>query len=353
MNSVNETISTQAAKGPAARSSRSPRHQPEQEKPAADWNQVTEIARRHLHHFVTLEPKVLQGNDLDAIHDFRVASRRLQQILDLLYPTPRPKRIRKLRRVIRRSRRLLSTVRNCDVLIQLVDAALARKNLGQRESWRAFKEHLVSLRSESFPVAVDKLSKLNLSAFYLSLQEYLDATPQASGDTQEPISDQSPTPNVKGPGEFPRNVARALQEIWDALAAQVASAGDAGAAPSLHAVRIAAKRLRYLVEVIRDLGAPQSEKILHQLRRLQQLLGDWHDLEVMEEMMAEMVARPAFLRSNLDLAMKMERLMLKNQKRKTVCENKYFQATSDSGAWSRLEKRVSELCSNQEIGNTE
>ena len=349
---MKETTSTQAVTGTAARPARSLRHQPEQEKPAADWNQVRDIARRRLHHFVSLEPRVLQGNDVGAIHDFRVASRRLQQIVDLLYPTPRPKRIRKLRRVIRRSRRLLSTVRNCDVLIQLVDDTLAKKNVGQRESWRAFKEHLEGLRSESFPVAVDKLSKLNLSAFYVSLQDYLDATPMAPGDSQDAVSDQSPPVNGMESGKIQEKVVRALQRIWDALAAQVASAREVGGARSLHAVRIAAKRLRYLVEVIRDLGAPDSEKVLQQLRRLQQLLGDWHDLEIMEQMMAEMVARPEFLRSNLDLAMKIERLMLRNQKRKTVYEKKYFQATADSGAWSKLEKRVSDLSSSPAVGDS-
>jgi len=64
---------------------------------------------------------VLRGDDPDAIHDMRVASRRLQQILDLLYPKPRPQKIRKLWRTIRRDRTIFSSVRNCDVLLERGD----------------------------------------------------------------------------------------------------------------------------------------------------------------------------------------------------------------------------------------
>ena len=98
-------------------------------KPILGWQRVPELARRQLDILISLQPKVLRGDDPDAIHDMRVASRRLQQILDLLYPKPRPQKIRKLRRIIRRARTTLSGVRNCDVLLQRVEKLLARKRL--------------------------------------------------------------------------------------------------------------------------------------------------------------------------------------------------------------------------------
>ena len=80
------------------------------------WKRVRQLALKQLNRFMTLEPKVLRGDDPDAIHDMRVASRRLQQILDLMYPKPRAREIRGLRRKIRRSRRRLSGGRNRDVM---------------------------------------------------------------------------------------------------------------------------------------------------------------------------------------------------------------------------------------------
>src|SRR5581483_9306293 len=63
---------------------------------------VRDLALKQLNRLVSLEAKVLKGDDADAIHDIRVATRRLQQVLDLLYPVPRPEAVRRVRRQIRR-----------------------------------------------------------------------------------------------------------------------------------------------------------------------------------------------------------------------------------------------------------
>src|SRR5438128_2359909 len=60
--------------------------------PGSDWTKVRKLALEQMNRFISLEPKVLKGNKPNAIHDMRVASRRLQQLLDLLYPAP-PKEI--------------------------------------------------------------------------------------------------------------------------------------------------------------------------------------------------------------------------------------------------------------------
>ena len=86
--------------------------------PTNEWSKVRKLALRHLNRFVSLEAKVLKGDDPDAIHDMRVASRRLQQVLDLIFPKPLPREARRLRRKIRRCRRALGDLRNCDVLLQ-------------------------------------------------------------------------------------------------------------------------------------------------------------------------------------------------------------------------------------------
>ncbi|HEV2246676.1 MAG TPA: hypothetical protein VGW37_08470, partial [Terriglobia bacterium] len=49
-----------------------------------EWARVFELARRHLDRCVSLEPKVLHGDDPTAIQGLRVATRRLQQVIDLI-----------------------------------------------------------------------------------------------------------------------------------------------------------------------------------------------------------------------------------------------------------------------------
>ena len=315
------------------------------EKQRSGWEEVLDVARQHLKRFIGLEPKVLQGDDPEAIHDFRVASRRLQQVLDLLYPKPRPKKIRKLRRVIQRCRQAFSTVRNCDVLIQRVNGSLACKRTGQRESWMAFREHLETRRLDAFQQAVGKLSRLNLSDFYVRLQGCLNAPPHSLSNPGGTVSDESQPGYGVEVGTLEDRLVRELQLTWEAFDTRVSHSQKERDPDSLHAVRIAAKRLRYLIEVIGELGVADTKKILSRLRRLQQHLGDWHDLEVIEQMMAEMLARPRFLRSNINLAIKMRRLMLKNQKSKTIYEKKYFDSAIISSGCSELKAWVIKVAS--------
>src|SRR5882724_2636625 len=70
--------------------------QPATEQTSPAWNLLLDLARQRLNQFVALEAKVLRGDDSEAIHDFRVSSRRLDQILAVLFFKPRPKKMRKL-----------------------------------------------------------------------------------------------------------------------------------------------------------------------------------------------------------------------------------------------------------------
>lgn len=316
------------------------------ERQKAVWTEVSEVARQHFKKFVSLEPKVLQGDDTAAIHDFRVASRRLQQVLDLLYPKPRPKKIRKLRRTVQRCRQVFSTVRNCDVLIDRVNGCLARSRTSQPEAWIALKQYLETRRSDAFQRAVRKLSGFNLSHSYVQLQGFMDGPPDTVIDAG--TSGPDPADSGKGTevGTLDGRLWRELGLKWEEFEAHISRSQNEHAPEALHAVRIAVKRLRYLIEVIDELGLRKTKKPLLLLRHLQRDLGDWHDLEVLEQMMAEMIARPQFLRSNIDLAIKIERLMLKNQKSKALDDQRLLYSRTIIRCRSELQAWVSESVSN-------
>jgi CHAD domain-containing protein len=296
--------------------------------PANEWSKVRKLALRHLNRFVSLEAKVLKGDDPDAIHDMRVASRRLQQVLDLIFPKPLPREIRRLRRKIRRCRRVLGDVRNCDVLLQQVAGRLARHRCSDRESWTAVKQHLQERRSQSFARAIRKLSKVNLAVFYMRAKEILDRlrpTPE-----RDRVSSPLAQPEGLALEPFPARLAQALAGVWSEFEKQVAASHRERTAPSIHAARISAKRLRYLLEVVNQFGIPGSAGALAWLRKIQQHLGDWHDMEVLEEMIIEMMAKPEFLRDQLPLALATGKLILRNRAIKRGFREKYFQMTLES-----------------------
>jgi CHAD domain-containing protein len=305
-----------------------------------EWEKVHQLALKSLDRFMSLEPKVLQGDDREAVHDMRVASRRLQQILDLIYPAP-PKAIRRLRRKIRCSRGALSGVRNCDVQLDRVETVLGNKRVAHRQAWEAVKEYLRERRAEAFDKALGRLSKVNLAVFYVRLKSHLTsngAHPQANGGTRA-------IPEALSSEEFYQRIHHGLETVWGDFEARIEESRHDSQPQVIHGVRLAAKRLRYAAEVIREFNMPGTEAAVTWLRNLQQQLGDWHDLEVLEEMLIEMVARPAFLREHLGVAMEVEKLILRNRTAKKTYLGRFARMTRDDAGIERIQQWVNQTLS--------
>lgn len=308
-----------------------------------EWLKVRSLALQQLDRFMSLEPKVLRGEDPEAIHDMRVASRRLQQFLDLIYPPPAPREVRRLRRRIRRCRRALGEVRNCDVLLQRIDKSLSSKRNSRHDIWETAKDYLRGRRSDRFAGAVHKLSKTNVAALYVGLKEHLDANDAAPEPSDSPqLLHQSPALDA---AQFYERVGGSMDRAWKDFEERVAETHRHCQPSTLHAVRIAAKRLRYLVEVIEEFGVPGSHESFTWLRGLQQRLGDWHDLEVMEGALTDMIARPKFLRERLDMASGILQLIRRNRMMKKSFEEKYLQVTRHSAEYEHTKAWATHLIS--------
>lgn len=303
-----------------------------------EWTRVCKLAVKHLDRCVSLEPKVLLGDDPDAIHDLRVATRRLQQVLDLIFPTPRPGELRKLRRRLRRCRRSLSEVRNFDVLLERVDATLARKRTARREAWEAIRGYLKESRTVKLETALRKLTKANLSAIYVRMKDCLPAKGHSHLATE--TADQLCAGENPNAGQFYVRVSEGLRTVWDAFELEVAQSRHGADPAVLHRTRIAAKRVRYLIEVIHAFDVAGSKEALIWLRNLQKHLGRWHDLVIFEDTVIGMIADPAFLRNHLKIAMEIERLILRNRALKTKLEKKYLEMTTDKTGFFRTKEWV-------------
>jgi CHAD domain-containing protein len=306
-----------------------------------EWTRVSSLAIKHLDRCVSLEPKVLHGNDPDAIHDLRVATRRLQQVIDLVYPSPRSGEVRKLYRGLKRCRGSLSEIRNYDVLLERVDEALSRKRTARREAWEAIGDYLRGLRSARLEKSLRKLAKANLSAIYVRLKECLPSNRESS------VAAAKPGRNVAGQGltseQFYERIGNALEAVWAELEKEIAQSHHQQDAAVLHHTRIAAKRVRYLIEVIHAFDVPGSKETLIWLRNLQIRLGNWHDLVVFEEAVVGMIADRDFLRDQLEMAIQVERLIMRNRVSKSRLEKQYFEIIRDKAGFIRTRNWVREM----------
>jgi CHAD domain-containing protein len=289
---------------------------------------VQQIALRHLKRFISLEPAALQGDDSEAIHDIRVASRRVQQVIDLLYPKPRPAKIRKLRRTVRRSRSILSDVRNYDVLLERAEKTLRRKRLARREVWAAFRKYLTARREESFEKAAARLGKLNLPGCFVQLKSQIEKRSDGALPEEAGVSAAA----ARGSASFPFHdvVVNSLRQNWSALESCIEQARQEPSTAGLHALRIAGKRLRYLVEAMAEMDVPGSSVAVERLRQMQQHLGDWHDEEVLCQTMLQMVASPGFLEERLELCLETEKLVLRYRNGKLKFEAEFLKTVDES-----------------------
>lgn len=272
------------------------------------------LALGHLDRMIRLEPKVLRGDRPRAVHDFRVASRRFQQAFELLAPfLPHPE-ARRLCRRIRRCRKALSRVRDADVFTQWVENRLARKRVRRRETWKALLDYARDRHQRACERALRKFSKMNLAEAYVHLRRLLELSPE-----DEAVFTASLTVEK----DFHKRLTEELERAWSRFKALSGQAMDAPGAGNIHRARIAAKKVRYLVEMMQQCEVPKSEEALAWLRELQRLLGHWHDFEIAEQVMVEAVARPAFVRERLDLASDILQLISQNRKVKDRFWNQF------------------------------
>src|SRR4051812_9023040 len=115
---------------------------------ALKFETILDVARERADALARHGTTVIETGDADSIHDLRVATRRLQQTVDFLWAEERPKRVRKLRRTVQRTRRAVSKVRNHDVFFGELNDCASRART-HRDEWTKFLRFLSEERGKS------------------------------------------------------------------------------------------------------------------------------------------------------------------------------------------------------------
>jgi len=243
--------------------------------------QLEWLLRDRLRKFMALLPAVLAEDGADPVHDLRVWSRRLQQVIVALSPAPMPEAARAMVREVRRARRALGVWRDCDVLLELLERKLRRlRNPAERRAWERVRSFALKRREREIRRARRKLAKRKLFTLAQSARRLTEQAWPGAAD---------------GAPDVTAMLAAAVSEGYARWRAALARARQTLAASDVHAFRIETKRLRYRIELMRDLGDAEAEPALAGLRALQDALGRWHDHRELAQLAAEALADPAFL----------------------------------------------------------
>ena len=206
-----------------------------------------------------------QKGDVELVHQARVATRRLREAVPLLVPGPRG---RKFERRMRRLTRALGPVRELDVALQTLDelstagtvppGSVAR--LKQEIRLERARVH-AQMCTEVSHVDVERLRRKLCSA---TRKHHVHASHGKSRDPKRVL----------------RARARAARRA-ERLRGAVENAGGIYLPDRLHEVRVAVKKLRYAMEVARELSGSRAVAQIRTLKQVQDLLGRMHDLEVL------------------------------------------------------------------------
>jgi CHAD domain-containing protein len=208
--------------------------------------------------------KALRAFDADAIHDARVATRRLKAAMGLLESVVSSEYRKPFEKVLKKLRRRLGPLRDLDVMIDHLQKTESIAAHAVAAAW--MRERLSTQRDEQRLHAgkkgapADVLAKLG--SWWSVREEIVEA--REAVDTL---------------------LSESLHLQLDAFAEQ---AGQLSTEPGSHRedphqLRITGKSLRYTLELAKSQGHKLPAAILKGFKKMQEALGNWHDAVVLVE----------------------------------------------------------------------
>jgi CHAD domain-containing protein len=223
-----------------------------------------------------LPKAALNWDDPEGVHSMRVASRRLRSALRDFTPYLRKSGLRTSQKEIRSIADVLGEVRDQDVAIMALEKTAAHVP----KEVAAALEHFITRKKEIRDEARTKLkSALRKDQLRALKSRFISAVEVA---TQIPKN--SNTSNTATYLKMARSVIlerlRELEKLSDSLYRPFD-------VEPLHDMRIAAKRLRYAIELFQDCWGRTLKTYAKRVARLQTALGELHDCDVWVETVGE------------------------------------------------------------------
>lgn len=200
--------------------------------------------------------------EVHGVHQARVASRRLREAVPILAAGLDDVRIKPLKRRLRDLTRALGAVRELDVALGMVEA-LPAVDEARRRLLEAWAEQLVTARRAPARALRKALARHDRDTLDELLGDLIAAR-RRSDDEQ-----------------WRQALARRLASRARALSERIERTGALYHPEPLHDVRIAGKKLRYVLELAAETDLAKVARALRTLKSAQEALGHLHDLDVL------------------------------------------------------------------------
>jgi CHAD domain-containing protein len=217
------------------------------------------------------EPGTRLGENMEALHQMRVATRRMRSALRLFTPYYDEDAVRLLRRGMRRTGRALGRVRDLDIFMAHVQdylAALPVERQGELDIPLAYWEKRHRRAQEKMLAYLD-------GGRYQEFVELMGRFANTRGLGSLDAGDTT----SHGERRVKYVIPRVIYQQYEAIRAYESLLR--GASITLyHELRIDAKRLRYTLEFFQEVLGPEVEPVIGALIAVQDHLGALHDADV-------------------------------------------------------------------------
>ena len=233
--------------------------------------------QRMLHH----EPGTRMGEDIEALHDMRVATRRMRAAFQVFGDQYEAKAIAPYRKGLKRTGRALGPVRDLDVFRAKIQTYLHSLPEAQQGSM----DGLLLVLEERREVARDRMVAHLDSERYRRLVDEFGTFLETPGMGSLPVGlhDSRPRP-YRVRHVAPTSVYQRLADVR-AYDEWVQDADPP--LTRLHALRIACKRLRYTLEFFREVLGPKTKSVIRKIVVMQDHLGALQDTVVASSILVE------------------------------------------------------------------
>ncbi len=208
--------------------------------------------------------RLLLGADPEALHDLRVALRRLRSVMGFFERDLRESVKKKVKRRLKAIARATGEGRDAEVQLAWIEAQLSRTDWTERAGARWWASSLRATKEKAYASLEEELVP--------ELTHLLPALRQSLGRFREERSLLGDAPRPTFGHHVASHLARETQELAEALGS-VRSIDDEAVA---HEARIHAKRIRYLIEPLKD-ELEEAREAARILKALQEKLGDLND----------------------------------------------------------------------------
>ncbi|HEY3786424.1 MAG TPA: CHAD domain-containing protein [Steroidobacteraceae bacterium] len=242
---------------------------------------IEEVARANLRRYwsawLAHEPGARLGDDPEALHDLRVAGRRLDATLRQ-FGAYLPVTLRRLSQTLKKVMRALGEARDFDVALAELEQFSSALAQGDRNSVEPLQQHLHTERAHARARMLAILDSTSVQRDFGKLTLTLTEPPSSA----QPSSVQTAADVAS---QMIRDRYRKMRKKADRL-------GRLSSMEAYHEVRGRVKKLRYALDSVAALYGKPADDMLRALRRWQESLGVQHDAHVASGRLQALASAP-------------------------------------------------------------